>query len=91
MPKIKDLRRVVYSIYEYDPLLDSSNMTMVWIMLMRCWIYEILLHFQNFLWNQFTVQLFIKVVVSRKFLNEIMGEIANFHTVGAELILHNNS
>ena len=32
MPKIKDLRRVVYSIYEYDPLLDSSNMTMVWIM-----------------------------------------------------------
>ena len=28
LPHIPDLRRVIYTIYEYDPLLDSSNMTM---------------------------------------------------------------
>ena len=28
LPHIPDLKRVVYQIYEYDPLLDSSNMTM---------------------------------------------------------------
>ena len=28
LPHVPDHRRVIYSIYEYDPLLDSSNMTM---------------------------------------------------------------
>ena len=28
LPQVPDHRRVVYQIYEYDPLLDSSNMTM---------------------------------------------------------------
>jgi L-asparaginase/Glu-tRNA(Gln) amidotransferase subunit D len=28
LPHIPDLKRVIYTIYEYDPLLDSSNMTM---------------------------------------------------------------
>jgi len=28
LPHVPDMKRVVYSIYEYDPLLDSSNMTM---------------------------------------------------------------
>lgn len=28
LPNVPDHRRVIYSIFEYDPLLDSSNMTM---------------------------------------------------------------
>ena len=28
LPQVPDHQRVVYTIYEYDPLLDSSNMTM---------------------------------------------------------------
>ena len=28
LPHVPDHRRVIYAIYEYDPLLDSSNMTM---------------------------------------------------------------
>ena len=28
LPHVPDNRRVIYTIYEYDPLLDSSNMTM---------------------------------------------------------------
>ena len=28
LPHVQDHRRVIYSIFEYDPLLDSSNMTM---------------------------------------------------------------
>ena len=28
LPQVPDHRRVIYAIYEYDPLLDSSNMTM---------------------------------------------------------------
>ena len=29
LPPVPDHRRVIYAIYEYQPLLDSSNMTMV--------------------------------------------------------------
>ena len=29
LPPVPDHRRVIYDIYEYKPLLDSSNMTMV--------------------------------------------------------------
>ena len=28
LPHVQDHRRVIYSIFEYEPLLDSSNMTM---------------------------------------------------------------
>ena len=29
LPQVPEHRRVIYAIYEYNPLLDSSNMTMV--------------------------------------------------------------
>ncbi len=36
LPHVPNKKRVIYTIYEYDPLLDSSNMTMDdWLMIAR--------------------------------------------------------
>jgi lysophospholipase len=36
LPHVPDHRRIIYAIYEYDPLLDSSNMTMDdWILIAK--------------------------------------------------------
>ena len=45
LPQVPDHKRVVYRIYEYDPLLDSSNMTMDdWIQIAK----DIKTHYQMY-------------------------------------------
>lgn len=45
LPQVPDHKRVVYQIYEYDPLLDSSNMTMDdWIQIAK----DIKTHYQMY-------------------------------------------